>query len=138
MYVKKMTYTDYDGNERTETFRFNFSRAEAAQMELSHAGGLRKHLQKIIDEKDQVAIINYFKDLILAAYGEKSDDGRRFVKSPELSKAFSETEAYSDLYLLLATNATEAAKFVNEIIPQDLEDHMKKLSGSGLKAVPNA
>lgn len=118
MLKKTMTYVDYDGNERTEDFYFNLTKAEVTEMELSHTGGMVKLLEKIIAEKDTKRIIEIFKDLILKAYGEKSADGKRFVKSKEISDAFAQTEAYSDLFMELATNADSAKDFVNGIIPK--------------------
>lgn len=120
MIKKTVTYTDYNGLERTENFYFNLSKAEVLEMEMSTAGGMAESIQKIIDAKDTPAIIRVFKDLVLKAYGVKSDDGRRFIKSKELSEEFSQTEAYSQIFMELATNADEAAKFVNGIVPADL------------------
>lgn len=118
MIAKTITYVDYNGNERTETFRFNFTPAEITEMELSQSGGLSEMIKKLIETQDHPAIIKIFKELILKAYGEKSPDGKRFIKSEELSKAFSETEAYTDLYMSLATDAGEAAKFFEALIPK--------------------
>ena len=120
MLVKTITYTDYDGNKRTEQFRFNLSKAEVAEMELSVGGGLSRKLQQIINEQDQQKIIEMFKEIILKSYGIKSDDGKRFEKSKEISDAFSQTEAYSELFMELATNAEAATVFVNGIVPQQL------------------
>lgn len=117
MLKKVIAYTDYDGNERKETFYFNLSKAEIAEMEMSISGGLAQMLQKIIDEKDQPKLVAMFKDLILRSYGEKSSDGKRFVKSEELSNGFKQTEAYSELFMELATNADAASAFVNGILP---------------------
>ena len=121
MLKKTMTYTDYNGTERTEDFYFNLSKAELMEMELSVNGGLAEMLQNIVNAQDSPAIIKTFKEIILKAYGRKTPDGRGFEKSEELSRAFSQTEAYSDLFMLLATNAEEAAKFVNGIVPQDTQ-----------------
>ena len=117
MLKKTITYKDYNGTERTEDHYFNLSEAEVMEMEMSTAGGLAEMIRGIVAAQDAPAIIKIFKDLILKAYGEKSPDGRRFVKSDELSKAFSETEAYSVLFMELATNADAAAKVVNGIVP---------------------
>ena len=117
MLKKTITYKDYNGTERTEDYYFNLSEAEVMEMEMSTAGGLAEMIRGIVAAQDAPAIIKIFKDLILKAYGEKSPDGRRFVKSDELSKAFSETEAYSVLFMELATDADAAAKFVNGIVP---------------------
>ena len=120
MLKKTITYTDYNGNERTEDFYFNLSKAEIMEMEMSTAGGLTEMIQKIVAAQDTPAIIKVFKEIILKAYGEKSPDGKRFIKSEELSTAFSQTEAFSQLFMELATDADAAAKFVNGIIPVDL------------------
>lgn len=117
MLKKTITYTDYNGTERTEDFYFNLSKAEIMEMEMGVEGGLVEMINKIVAAKDAPAIIAIFKKLILQAYGEKSADGKRFIKSEEIATAFSQTEAYSDLYMELATNAEEAAKFVNGIVP---------------------
>ena len=117
MLKKTVTYTDYNGVERTEDFYFNLTKAEVTEMELSTAGGLEAMIRKIVAEKDAPAIVKIFKELVLKAYGEKSPDGRRFIKNDEVREAFSQTEAYSDIFMELATNADAAAAFVNGIIP---------------------
>ena len=117
MLKKTITYTDYDGNERTEDFYFNLTKAEVAEMEMTHTGGMEKMLRKIVAEKDSKRIVEIFKDLILRAYGEKSADGKRFIKNQELRDSFAQTEAYSDLFMELATDAEAASAFVNGILP---------------------
>ena len=117
MLKKTITYTDYDGNERTEDFYFNLSRAEVTAMEMSTEGGIQKSLGKIISDQDGKGTVDVIRNLILTAYGEKSLDGKRFIKSPELSEAFSHTEAFSDLFMELLTDADLAAAFVNGILP---------------------
>src|SRR6185436_3282958 len=99
--------------ERTEEFQFNLSQAEVTEMELSTDGGLVQKINKIVASQDGAEIIKLFKEIILKAYGEKSPDGKKFVKNQELSIAFSQTEAYSQLFMLLSTNAEEASKFIN-------------------------
>lgn len=113
-------YTDYNGVERTEDLYFNLTKAEIMEMEMSTTGGLAEMITKIVAAQDAPSIIKIFKDLILKAYGEKSADGKRFIKSQEISTAFSQTEAYSNLFMRLATDADYASKFVNGIIPADI------------------
>ena len=117
MLKKTITYTDYNGITRTEDFYFNLTKAEIMEMQLSTNGGLDVMIKKIIDSQDAPSIIKIFKDLILKAYGEKSDDGKRFVKSKEISEGFAQTEAYSQLFMELATDTDAASKFVNGIVP---------------------
>ena len=118
MLKKTITYTDYDGLERTEEFRFNLTKAELVDMELTTAGTFSETMKRIIAEKDIIRIAKLFKELLLKSYGVKSDDGKRFIKSQEQSEAFSQTEAYSDLYIELLSNPEEAAKFFAEVAPK--------------------
>ena len=124
MIKKTITYTDYNGVERTENFYFNLSEAEVMEMEMSTEGGMAESIQKVVDAKDAPAIIRVFKDLVLKAYGVKSDDGRRFMKTKpdgtRYADDFKETEAYSQIFMELATDADAAAKFVNGIVPAKL------------------
>ena len=121
MLKKTVTYVDYNGMERTEDFYFNLSKAEVAEMELSVEGGFSKMLEEIVASKDNVRIVNLFKQMVLKAYGEKSQDGRRFVKSEEISQAFAQTEAYREIFMELALNTDAAAAFVNGIMPANLD-----------------
>lgn len=120
MYTKRMTYKDYNGEDRTEDLRFNFTKAELVELEMTVQGGLQSMIQGIIDAKDRAELIKIFKRLILDSYGVKSPDGRRFIKSEELKTEFSQTEAYSDLFILLSSNDEEAAKFINGIMPEGM------------------
>ena len=120
MLKKTITYHDYNGVEYTQDFYFNLSKAEIMEMELRTTGGLAEMIQKIVAAQDAPSIIKVFKDLILKSYGEKSADGKRFIKSDEISTAFSQTEAYSELFMELATNAEAAAAFVNGIVPAEM------------------
>lgn len=117
MLKKTITYTDYNSVERTEDFYFNLTKAELMEMEIGTTGGMADMIKRIVDAKDAPAIIKIFKELVLKAYGEKSADGKRFVKSEEISNGFAQTEAYSQLFMELATDADAAAAFVNGIIP---------------------
>ena len=124
MIKKTITYTDYNGNERTEDFHFNLTKAEIMELEMSTNGGLAEMIQRIVAAQDQPAIIKVFKDLIVKAYGAKTPDGKQFIKSQELVDEFTQTEAFSELFMELATNADAAAKFVNGIVPASLAQQM--------------
>ena len=121
MLKKTITYTDYNGAERKEDFYFNLTKAEIMEMEMSISGGLTEMINRIVAAQDAPAIVKIFKELVLKAYGEKSADGRRFMKVDEngvpLSINFSQTEAYSQLFMELATDADAASAFVNGIVP---------------------
>lgn len=130
MLKKTIEYTDYNDVKRKEDFYFNLTKAEIMEMELSTTGGLAEMIQKIIDTQDTPQIIKLFKDLVLKAYGEKSADGKRFIKNDDIRDGFAQTEAYSELFMELATDANAAASFVNGIVPKDLEVPQDKLPAS--------
>ena len=117
MLKKTIAYVDYNGVKREEDFWFNLTKAEITEMELSTSGGLAETIQRIVQTQDQPAIIAIFKDLILKAYGEKSPDGKYFRKSEEIRTNFAQTAAYSEWFMMLASNADEAAAFINGIVP---------------------
>lgn len=135
MLKKTITYTDYNGSERTEDFYFNLSKAEVMEMEMSTSGGLAGMIQRIVAAQDAPAIIKIFKDLILKAYGVKSPDGKRFIKSEELSTEFSQTEAYSILFMELSTDADAASEFVTGIVPVD-KDQIETAKAQAASMLP--
>ena len=120
MIKETIAYTDYNGVARTEDIYFNLTKAEVMELEMSTKGGLAEMIQRIVKAQDQPAIIKIFKDLIIKAYGVKSPDGKRFIKNQEVVDEFVQTEAFSELFMKLATDADAAAKFVNGIVPADL------------------
>lgn len=120
MIKETITYTDYNGVERKEDFYFNLTKAEIMEMEMSTQGGLAEMIQRIVAAQDQPAIIKIFKELIIKAYGVKSPDGKRFIKNAEVVDEFVQTEAFSQMFMKLATDADAAAKFVNGIVPADM------------------
>lgn len=118
MYKKIIKYTDYNGVEHEDTFYFNYSKAELIEMDLVHPEGFEAWINGLIKASDNEALVNLFKELILGSYGEKDPTGKRFIKSKELSEGFSQTEAYSELYMELITNTESAIEFVNGIVPK--------------------
>lgn len=134
MITKEITYIDYNGQERTEKYQFNFTKAELTEMELSVNGGLSAMMERIKETDDRPELMRIFKELILKAYGVKSADGKRFVKSDELRTEFSQTEAYSELYMELVTDTKSAVTFFNGLIPNDIKAAGDKVMQMPVKA----
>lgn len=118
MLKKSITYTDFEGNERTEEFYFNLTKSEIIEMEMSEVGGMSKMLERIVAEQNGKEIIATFKMLIGKSYGEKSPDGKRFIKNQELTDAFMQTGAYDELFMELVSDTDKATEFINGIIPK--------------------
>lgn len=129
MLKKTISYEDYNGVKRTEDYYFNLSKAELTEMELGIDGGFSELLKKITATQDIPSIIKIFKEIILKSYGEKSADGKRFMKEDEegrpLANKFKQTEAYSILFMELSTDSEAAAKFINGIVPADLAKQLE-------------
>lgn len=139
MYSKTIKYVDYNGNTREETFYFNLTKAEIIDLEWRTPGGLENYFKRIMETLDGQKLADTFKMLIQKSYGVKDPEGRRFIKNEEVLKNFTETEAYSELYILLATDSDAAAEFVNGIFPKDIVEAAKKqkemADKAGLKLV---
>lgn len=136
MLKKTIVYTDYNGTTRKEDFYFNLTQAEVTELEVSVEGGLVEQINRIVAAQNGKVIIETFKDIILRAYGEKSPDGRRFIKNQEVRDAFAQTEAYSNLFMKLATDAKAASEFVNGIVPPKTEKVAPADQSAEAPAVP--
>ena len=137
MLEKKIKYTDFNGDEHEETFRFHISKAEMTRKEFTTEGGYSNYLQRIVETKDSTKLYKIFEELVCLSYGEKSDDGKRFIKERNgepLVKAFMETPAYDELIMSLF-DPKEASAFVKGIFPKDIVDQvdenklMKQING---------
>lgn len=128
MLKKTISYVDYDGVPRTEEFYFNLSKSELIELSHSGGGGLDEQLKAIVAARDNAAIIRKFKEIILLGYGVRSEDGRRFIKNPQLTEEFSQTAAFEELFIELATNGQAGIDFINGLVPADLAEAVAKLS----------
>ena len=122
MIKKTYSFTDYNGNERTEDHYFYLNDAEIVKMELGVDGGFTEKIKRIISARNIPEIIKVFDEMIDASYGIKSPDGREFIKTPEITAKFKQTEAYSKLFMDFVTKEGFAANFFNELIPHDMAD----------------
>lgn len=127
MFKDVITYTDYDGVERTETLYFNLSKAEMIKLDNSIPGGLGNKMRSVVDAMDNVEIMNYFTKMIEFSYGRKSDDGRRFIKSKEITEDFLQTEAYSEFFMKLISDTDFAARFCEGILPDVPKEEIEKV-----------
>ena len=116
MFKKEIEYQDFNGQQRKEMFYFNLSKAELMEMELSTQAGMEEMIKMLIATKDNAKIVQTFKDLILRSYGIKSEDGTRFIKTPELREAFEQSNAYSELFMEILSNTDAQVSFINGVI----------------------
>lgn len=126
MLKKSITYTDFNGEKRTEDYYFNLSRAELTEMQMSVNGGMTEYLQQIVNSQDNKEIFAIFKEIIFKSIGEKSVDGKRFIKNNEIRESFEQSEAYSELLIELMSDAAKASDFVNALIPDTVQEQIKE------------
>ena len=131
MLTKKITYKDFNGTERTEYFMFHLMESEIAEMELSTAGGFAESLERIVQTQNVPEIIKEFKKIILKSYGVRSPDGKRFIKNEKLTEEFSQTNAYSKLFMELATDDKAASAFINGIVPDEMKVEDVEIAADG-------
>lgn len=137
MLKKTITYTDYDGNKRTEDFLFNLNKAEMIKfMTTTGEYTLDKVIEKLSKERNGKKIMEIFESLLKLSYGEKSLDGRRFIKSDEIWENFESTEAYSTLFVELVSDAKKASSFINAVIPKDVAEEIAKELSKNPDAIP--
>lgn len=118
MLKKTMTYTNLDGQEVTEDFYFNMTKAELIKLQLREGEGFQDYITQVVNAGNGTAIVETFEKLVGLSYGEKIDG--RFVKKPGAFEAFMSTEAYSDFFYELVTSAKAGAEFINAVMPKDL------------------
>lgn len=137
MLKKTIKYTDYNGNEREEDFYFNLNKSELTEMEYSSNGGLSTMLKRLVQEQNGSELIKILKEIILKAYGEKSDDGKHFRKSEEISKSFSETEAYNSLFMDVVSSPESAIEFIRGLLPNEVREQLNNEDKKLLENVKN-
>ena len=128
MFKWEHEYEDYNNFKRTEVFYFNFTKAEIVDLEWRTPGGLENYFTNIMRKLDGQGLADAFKLLIQKSYGVKDPEGRRFIKNQAVLVNFTQTEAYSDLYIQLASDSDFASKFINGIFPKEIvaEAHKQK------------
>ena len=134
MLKKTFQYTDFNGNEQEETFYFNLSKSEVIEYELQERAGMSTTLQRIVEERDNQKILAHFKDLVMKSVGRKSDDGRRFVKNDEIREDFLASPAYDEMFIWLMSEPGAGAEFVNNVLPQDVDEFVKKVDSGNQAA----
>lgn len=138
MLKKTIKYTDFDDNEITEDFYFNLTEAELVEMETQTGGGLKAKIERIMNTRDVSEIMKIFKDIIIKSYGVRSDDRKRFIKNQEVTDAFVQSNAYSELYIELVSNVNSAIEFITGIMPKKVSSQIDKKQLESLVNNPQA
>lgn len=131
MLKKTITYKDFNGEQQTEEFHFHLSAEKLLELEATLPGGFEKHVERILESQDGAQILELFKRLITSSIGRVSEDGKRFVQNDEIRDSFTQTNAYSALFLELGGDAETAAAFFNGIVPSDLAAQAEKMKAGG-------
>lgn len=126
MLKRNITYEDFNGETITETFYFNISKPELVELDVEHKEGFESWINSIIKAEDNKTLVNMFKQIVLLAYGQKSEDGKRFIKSDQLREEFTQTNAYNELFMELATDDKAAVQFLIGVLPKDIAGEVEK------------
>jgi hypothetical protein len=123
---RDITYEDFDGEKVTETFYFNLTKTELLELQIDYPGGLEAAIRAIIKAEDIKSLVGLFKDIVLLSYGIRSEDGKRFIKSDKVREEFTQTAAYDELFMDLATNEDSAAAFIMGVVPKGMAEEIEK------------
>lgn len=134
MLAKEITFENFEGEEVTNTYYFNLTKAELAEWS-QEDGGLAERLKSIVAERDGRLIIKYFKDIILKAYGARTEDGR-FIKNQEERDIFASTPAFSELFMEISQDADKATAFIRAVTPKEFASALDEASGVENKGTP--
>lgn len=129
MLKRVINFKDFEGNPISREYRFHMSEAELMELEMSENGGWDSMVKQAANTQDGPKLIEIFKKMILLSYGEISTDDVSFIKvrdGHKLAEDFMQTNAYSVLFMELATDAKKASEFVNGVIPSDLAEKVAK------------
>lgn len=146
MLKKSIKYVDFNGAEQTDECYFHLSKTELTQMEMSEKGGFENYITSLIEEKDQRKIYELFKEIVLMSYGQKSADGRQFIKKKmvdghmvRLRDEFEQTIAFDELMMeLLSGGDSTVSDFINAIIPKEISEELSKQIAAGKISLPTA
>lgn len=142
MLKREIKYTDFNDDPQTDVFYFNLSKPEIVKFLAQFPDGLEKYIQKVVANNDTATMIAFLDDFITRSYGIKSDDGKQFIKDPEYTRQFMQTNAYSELYIDLMGDADKFLAFIMGIVPKDLSDaftaeELKKKTAEAIGATEN-
>ena len=117
MLKKKITYTDYNGMERTDNFYFNMTEREIVML-LARLGveDLKEYANKLAESGDLKSMFSFVDDIILSSVGAKSEDGKRFVKTQKIRDDFEQSEAYNVMFMDFLQNPSSASSFASAIV----------------------
>jgi hypothetical protein len=133
---REITYEDFNGEKNTDTFYFNITKFEILDLEASYEGGLEATIGKYVKDQNIKGLLDAFRKVILFAYGERSEDGKRFIKNDKIREEFSQTAAYDELLTELATDPDKADVFIKGIIPKDVASEINKAQSVPLPPAP--
>lgn len=137
MLKKRITYRNLNDETVEKDFYFHLSKAEIIEMELTAQGGLKAHLERVMEAQDGEEVVKFLRRITLGAYGKRSEDGADFIKTPELTAQFEASEAFSELLMEVCTNADQAAAFVNGIVPKGLAEDVARIQAEQAQRPPN-
>lgn len=135
MLKRTIKFTDYNDEEVEETFYFNLSKPELIELEVEYKGGIQATFKRLSETNDTQALFAMFKRIVLLSYGEKSEDGKRFVKSAAISDNFTQTPAYEILFMELTTDENAIVEFLKGVLPKDMQEEILKAEAAA-KAPP--
>lgn len=134
MLKREIKFEDFNGNQTSEICYFNLSKPEIIMLEASHETGFGNFLQRLLESNNNAQLVQQFREIILMAYGEKSEDGKHFLKSEERKNLFSQSAAYEELFMELASDPDILMEFIKGVFPKDIVVQIDQAQVDEMKA----
>lgn len=132
----------FDGDMVTETLWFHMNKVDLIELQQSEPGGFTDTLQAFMSRKpedwtmsDKFKLFDFFRAMVDKAYGERSSDGKRFRKSPEILANFKDSIFYDEFVLSLLEDEEKSIKFFNGVMPKSLIEQAKKARPDVFKTI---
>lgn len=128
MFATTVNYTDFDGHERKETLYFNITEQQMRDLYQDDPDFSEKALTNAMETRDNNEFLRIMKKLILASYGEKSEDGKVHKKNKEIRENFECSAAFEQLMDDIMYKADEKylKGFFTQIFPSKFSGQIKE------------
>lgn len=119
MLKQRVKYEGFDGEIVEEDLYFNLTRMDLIELnDRYESKDMAAYMDKIVKEKNIKELYKVLKDIVLMAYGVKSEDGKRFIKNQTVKDEFAESLAFSQLIEDFHETDTAMSDFVTGITSQ--------------------
>lgn len=111
MFKHSVEYVDFNGSDRKEDLYFHLSLPEVTRLEAEIGMGLEDYIKGLTTNQELNTLLAFLERMLLSSYGQKTSDGKSFIKSQVIREAFEYSQAYAEIFEQVLSNPDLARKF---------------------------